>query len=200
MRERHWTAHLRLLPGGDTDVASGLLGSAVLFGIVFVVCAIPALAFYRRFVWGPLVPLAMAGALPSAVVGLWTGLRVLRSKPIGIEEAAACARLNRVYYGDQTPRVPLDAQVVSVRPRQIPLRLKDGRTLALFFRADEEKEQLLQVAETLAAHPGLELEDYVAEIARPVAEALLPDPEGVVDHLRRKLGPDGVVVTRGELR
>ena len=48
MRERHWTAHLRLLPGGDTDVASGLLGSAVLFGIVFVVCAIPALAFYRR--------------------------------------------------------------------------------------------------------------------------------------------------------
>ena len=117
-----------------------------------------------------------------------------------MEEAAACARLNRVYYGDQTPRVPLDAQVVSVRPRQIPLRLKDGRTLALFFRADEEKEQLLQVAETLAAHPGLELEDYVAEIARPVAEMLLPDPEGVVDHLRRKLSPDGVVVTRGELR
>ncbi|MGE0712639.1 MAG: hypothetical protein AB7N76_03425 [Planctomycetota bacterium] len=200
MRERPWTSHLRLLPGGDSDTASALVGTAVIFGLLFLLGLLPAFVLSRRYLWGPILPIGVAGALPSAVIGLWTGLRVLRSKPLGVEEAAALPRLHRVYFGDQTPRVPRDAVVVPVLPRQVPLALADGRELVLWFRADEQHGALLELGKVLAEGPEAELEGYVARVAAPLAQELLPDPEGVTAHLRARFTPCGIAVVRGEVR
>jgi hypothetical protein len=200
MRERHWTAHLRLLPGGDTDVASGLLGSGLVWGAIFCVAGFVVLLVHRRFLWGPILPIAVVAAVPTMVIGLWTGLRVVRSKPIEVEEAAALPRLNRAYFGEQTPRVPSDALVVSIRPRQLPLELADGRRLVLWFRAEEEQRALIALAVALQSRPGLSLEDYVASVAEPLAKELLPDPQRVTEHLRGRFQDEGIVVTKGELR
>ncbi len=153
MRERHWSAYLRLLPGGDNDVSSALAASGILYVFLFLVTLGPSY-YYARTMAPPgfdaLLPLIGAGALPALVIAAWTGLRVQRTQPIAPDEVAASPSDDRTWRGDRVARVPKDAHVVSTGPRYFVIELADGSRRRLWYRAGQEERQLLRLARALA--------------------------------------------------
>lgn len=227
MRQRHWSAYLRLLPGGDNDVTSALTASGILYALLFLVVLAPAFHYARLISFGGafdvLLPVVAAGATPALVLAAWTGLRVRNTQPIGPDEVAASSEDDRTWRGDEVPRVPNDAFVVSTGPRYLALELADGSSRRLWYRAGQEERQLIRLARSARpvrsplgfddlgrtdAPPGVperraaqerSLEDLVRERIGDLPSRLLPDPEGVEECLRRRLDEVGVVLTRSEV-
>lgn len=154
MRERHWSAYLRLLPGGDNDVSSALAASGILYVMLFLVTLGPSY-YYARSMAPPgfdaILPLVGAGALPALVIAAWTGLRVQRTQPIAPDEVAASPTNDRTWRGDRIARVPKDAHVVSTGPRFFVIELADGSRRRLWYRAGQEERQLLRLARALTS-------------------------------------------------
>lgn len=199
--DRPWTQHLRMLPGGDADVASALIATGILYLVLLGVGSI-ASYFVTRAVsmdFGPISWFSLANSLPCTAIALWTGVRVRSSKHIGREEAAADLIRRRVFYGDEVARVPKDAVVFSVRPRQVTVTMADERPLVLFFRVNSDPEDVLALGGVLKYEPGLAVEDWVHREAQRTVGELLPDPTGCKDALTTLLLPHGIVVTRAEL-
>jgi hypothetical protein len=153
MRERHWSAYLRLLPGGDNDVSSAVAASGILYVLLFLITLGPSY-YYARTMAPPgfdaILPLVGAGALPALVLAAWTGLRVQRTQPIAPDEVAASPSDDRTWRGDRIARVPKDAHVVSTGPRYFVVELADGSRRRLWYRAGQEERQLLRLARALA--------------------------------------------------
>jgi hypothetical protein len=201
VESRSWTQHLRLLPGGDADVASALIASGILYVVFLVIGWIAASLFVNSIQvdLGPIGPLSLGNTLPCAVIAMWTGLRVRGTKHIGVEEAAADLKRKRVFYGDEVARVPNAAVVFSIRPRQVTVAMADERALTLFFRVNSDPEDLLTLGRVLSRHPGLAVEDWVHEEAKLTVADMLPDPDGIREAMTSKLLPKGIVVTRVEV-
>ena len=197
--ERSWTHHLRMLPGGDSDITSAIVATGLLY--LFLLLVGLGGALFITDVWGvfgvgPFQTFSMANALPCVVIAVWTGIRVRTTKHVALDEAAADLKRKRVYYGDEVGRVPNDAIVFSVRPRQVTTKMADGRPLTIFYRVNADPEDLLTLGRTLRRHPGLATEDYVHEQLQAAAAELLPDPKGIRESLTSKLLPKGIVITR----
>lgn len=201
MEGRSWTQHLRLLPGGDADVASALIASGILYLVLLCVGGIAAsLVMSAVHVdFGPIGGFSLANTVPCVVIAVWTGIRVRTTKHIALDEAAADLKRKRVFYGDEVARVPKAAVVFSIRPRQIRVEMADGRPLTLFFRVNADPEDLLTLGRTLKRHPGLAVEDWVHEMASTTVAEFLPDPAGIREAMTTKLLPKGIVVTRAEV-
>ncbi len=202
LEHRPWTHHLRLLPGGEADVASGVVATAVVFGGLLYLELIVSMVVLEmvRLRLDPLVALSMFGAFPCAVLALWIAIRIQTTQPIALDEAAAWPARERVYYGDELPRVPTAARIVSLRPRRVTLRLIDGRPFVLTFRANDDPDDLLALARALAAAGAeADLEALVRAKVEALVGELLPDLDGIREALAAELLPLGVVVTRGEV-
>lgn len=202
--QRHWTHNLRLLPGGESNVASALATTAVIYVCCLMPGGIMALVVHE---WakdagadlGFGSGFSITNALPCLVISLWTGLRVRNSKPIEVDEVAVDVLRRRVFFGDELGRVPRTAFVAPARPRQLLAKLLDGRSVTVFYRINTDVEDLSRLAKTLSKRPGLLVEDWVHEQVTEVAKVLLPDPEGLREALRDDLLPRGIVVTRVEV-
>ncbi len=201
MEERKWTQHLRMLPGGDSDITSAIIATGLLYLVLLGVGGIVAVIVTENvtFDFGPIGGFSIANSVPCVVIAAWTGFRVRSSKHIGHGEAAADLKRKRVYYGDEVARVPKSAVVFSVRPRQVTIPMADERDVTLFFRVNSDPEDLLTLGRTLRRHPGLATEDYVHQVAEKVVSELLPDPDGVKEAMTNKLLAKGIVITRAEL-
>lgn len=201
LEHRPWTHHLRLLPGGEADAASGVVGTVVVFGgLVYVeLIALKVLLDVSRTRLDPLLALSLVGAFPCAVIALWLAIRIQTTQPIALDEAAAWPAREKVYYGDELPRVPRAARIVSLRPRRVTLRLIDERPFVLTFRANDDPDDLLALACALLAAGETDLEALVRAKVEGLAGELLPDIEGIREALAAELLPLGVVVTRGEV-
>lgn len=199
--ERSWTQHLRMLPGGDSDVTSAIIATGLLYVILGLIGLGIGEAVVRSisFDFGPMGSLSVANSLPCLVIAVWTGIRVRTTKHIGIDEAAVDLKRKRVFYGDEVARVPSAAVVFSVRPRQATVSMADDRRVTLFFRVNSDPEDLITLGRTLRRHPGLATEDYVHQVAEKVVADLLPDPDGVKDAMTNKLLSKGIVITRAEV-
>ncbi|MBL4845421.1 MAG: hypothetical protein JKY65_07845 [Planctomycetes bacterium] len=152
MRDRHWSAYLRLLPGGDNDITSALAASGILYVLLFLVTLGPSYHYARTMAppgFEELLPLIGAGALPALVLAAWTGLRVHRTQAIQPDEVAASTEDDRTWRGDTIARVPKTAQIVSTGPRYLVVDLADGSRRRLWYRAGQEERQLLRLARSL---------------------------------------------------
>lgn len=202
MRERHWTAYLRLLPGGDNDVSSALAASGILYVLLFLVTLGPSY-YYARTMAPPgfdaLLPLVGAGALPALVLAAWTGVRIQRSQPIQAGEVAASPTNDRTWRGDQVVRVPKDAHVVSTGPRYLVVELADGSQRRLWYRAGQEERQLLRLARSLAKRAKAKTRNkkepgggQIAGPAGPALETAEAEPRPVAEQLEAEgLEADG---------
>ncbi len=196
---RPWTHHLRLLPGGDADVGSALVVTLVVYVLLLFVGLLLAIPFRRALPdAGGFTAIGLANALPCAAIALWTGLRVWRTQPIGLDEAAAWPARERVFYGGEVPRVPLEARVVPLRPRRATVAVAGDRRVQLTFRVNDEPVDLLALAAALGGEDR-DVEALVLERLQPACGELLPDVEGVRQVAGRTLLPLGLIVTRGEL-
>lgn len=200
---RPWTQHLRLLPGGDANLASALATTLTLYVIFAFMGFIAALAL--RDALGPLSDLggievfSLANALPCFVVSVWTGLRVRATKPLATDEAAVDIEHRRVYFGDEIGRVPHASVTFSTKPRQVTTKMADGRGLTAFFRVNGDPDDLVALAREMREHPGLAVEDFVHGALERLCKELLPDPQGIREALADELLRRGVVVTRMEV-
>lgn len=202
MRKRRLRHHLRLLPGGDSDVSSALVGTGLLYVVLLAVggSLVALLDRHLPSGIGAFSGFGLASAVPCLVIALWTGLRIQRSKHIAVDEAAVDMELRRVFYGDEITRVPRRALVVPTRPRRIEGQMKDGRRVAVYFRVNSDPEDLLALGEALQPRAeAATLEELVDELATPLVAQLVPDPEGVREALGRQMLERGVVVTRTEV-
>lgn len=202
-QRRSWVQHLRLLPGGDGDAVSALVATAILYVVLLGVGGVLSAVLFKGFQAAGdatfLTGFSLANALPCMVIALWTGYRIHSTKPIAVDEAAADLGRRRVYFGDEVPRVPNEAVVLSIRPRQVTIELADERKMTLFFRVNGDPDDVLALARILQREPALELETYVRQRAQETAGELLPDPDGVREALIDALLKRGVVVTRTEV-
>src|SRR5690606_34091007 len=147
---RPWSHQLRLLPGGEADVASAVIGTSVLAFILWWFGFTLALALQSSLPGGGGFPaFGLACAFPCAVVAAWVVVRVHRTQPISLEDAAAWPERGKVYFGDELPRVPTPARIIPLRPRRVTLRLIDGRPFVLTFRANDDPDDLLALARAL---------------------------------------------------
>lgn len=198
---RTWLLHLRLLPGGDVDLWTALAVSAALAFCLGLVGLIGGLVL-RESVGGQLGPLSVLSAgtgLPAAVLLGWTGLRVARSRPLGADEAGVDLRRKRVFFPEDAVRVPAQAVLVALRPRQVQVQLADGRWLRLVFRANGDPGDLLRLGSLLRrGEASLTVEEWVEAQAREFVRDTLPDPQAIGEALRERLLEQGVVVTRSE--
>ena len=90
---RHWTSHLRLLPGGDSDPAVGLgvslllYGVSLIFGLIFGLVASSQIAMNDpNLAW--VSSLSVANALPAALLGFWILRRLRSTQPIDADVVA----------------------------------------------------------------------------------------------------------------
>ncbi|RMG16952.1 MAG: hypothetical protein D6731_04975 [Planctomycetota bacterium] len=199
MGRRSWTHHLRLLPGGDSDVASGIVATALLYLGLLVVGLIGSALAVRSlggFSFGPLRLFSLANAFPCLVIAGWTGWRIQRTKHIEEDQVAVDLERRRVYFGDEVGRVPKGAVVFSVTPRQVRVALADGRPATVYYRVNADPDDLLVLGRTLRRHAGLATEDYVHSVVSRLAGEILPDPQGLRDAAGRELLAKGIVVTR----
>jgi hypothetical protein len=198
--ERPLWHHLRLLPGGDTSIGAAITTTLTIGGLFFFVGLIVGAILIHEVKAdvGNASVLTIATALPFGLISLWTGLRVRTTKPIATDEAGVEMRSRRVYYGDEVGRVPVDAVVVSTKPRQVRVTIKDGRALTIFFRVNGDPDDLVGLAEIMSKHDGLEVEDWVHARLKALADDLLPDPDAIKEALADELLRRGVVVTRCE--
>jgi hypothetical protein len=202
--QRHWSHHLRLLPGGEQNVAAALATTAVVY-----ICSLIPGGFITGLVYamakdagadlGVVSWFSILNAFPCLVVSAWTGLRVRTSKPIEVDEVAVDVLRRRVFFGDEVGRVPRTAFVAPARPRQLLARIQDGRSVTVSYRINTDVEDLSRLARTLSKRQGLLVEDWVHEQVNEVAKALLPDPDGLREALRDDLLPRGIVITRVEV-
>ena len=204
-RRAAWLLHLRLLPGGDADLMTGLVVSGTLaiffalFGLIGGLALRDATAEL-----GFVTVLGSATGVPAALLVTWTGVRIARSKPLGVDEAGVDLGRKRVFFPEDAVRVPQAAVLIALRPRQVQVPLADGRGLRLFFRANADPDDLLRLARNLrsaAPAPGEEpgLEDWVESRAREEVEGVLPDPGAIAETLGEELLEEGVVVVRHEV-
>jgi len=200
MHGRPWYHHLRLLPGGDSDVWSAIIATGLLYVVLLIPGGILAAVLHTSLgsEVGPFSGMGLANGVPCMVIAMWTGLRVRGSKPIDVDEAAADLKRRRVYYGDEVARVPNDAVVFSIKPRQVSAEMADGRRLTLFFRVNSDPEDLLGLGRALKRHAGLAVEDYVHSHVESKVKELLPDPQGIRDAMTEELLRRGIVITRAE--
>lgn len=200
---RTWLLHLRLLPGGDSDLWTGLAVSLAL-GLFLGLVGLIAAAILHESMKGS-VDLGMGGvfssamALPAGVLAAWVGVRVARSKVLPQDEAGVDLAARRVFFWEEAVRVPSDAVLVALRPRQAQVTLLDGRPLRLFFRANADPGDLLRLARVLRRAGDLPLEDWVDGVAREFVKETLPDPDGIKEGLGKELLASGVVLTRVEV-
>lgn len=198
MRERHWSAYLRLLPGGDNDVSSALAASGILYVLLFLVTLGPSY-YYARTMAPPgldaILPLVGAGALPALVIAAWTGLRVQKTQPIAPDEVAASPSDDRTWRGDRIARVPQDAHVVSTGPRYFVIELADGSRRRLWYRAGQEERQLLRLARALAKRAKTRAkreQRRAAPVAGPSGPSgPVPEPDAGASVEERGLEADG---------
>jgi len=180
MRERHWSAYLRLLPGGDNDVSSAVAASGILYVFLFLVTLGPGF-YYARTMAPPgfdaLLPFLGAGALPALVIAAWTGFRIQRTQAIAVDEVAASPSDDRTWRGDRVVRVPKDAHVVSTGPRYFVIELADGSRRRLWYRAGQEERQLLRLARALAKRAKERKRATERAEAGPVAGPSGPAPQ-----------------------
>jgi len=198
--DRSWTHHLRLLPGGDADTSSAVLSTLALYFVLGILGLITGGLVHDGFPseLQVVAVIGMGNALPLAVIGGWTAVRIRGSKAIASDQAAADLDNRRVFYGDEVARVPRRARVFSIRPRQLTAELADGRSLRLFYRVNADPDDLVALARALRDDPDLSVEDYVARYVRETAADMLPDPEGVREAVAHDLLKKGVVITRAE--
>jgi hypothetical protein len=202
---RPWWHQVRLLPGGDQGVATAIVVTGAIYLLFLFMGWLAAFIFMQKAgissddfgVAGG--SFAVGNGLPLLIIVGWTGLRVRLSQPIERDEAAADLAGRRVFFGDETPRVPRGAYVVSTRPRQVSARMQDGRAMTIFFRVNTDPEDLLRLGHVMRGTPGLEVEDWVHQKLSARATELLPDPDGIKDALVTELLPRGIVITRVEV-
>lgn len=200
---RPWTQHLRMLPGGDANIASALATTITIY-VIFLVVGMIATAILRDAVgpladFGGLEIFSLGNAVPCFVVSVWTGIRVRSTKPIALDEAAVDIEHRRVYFGDEIGRVPLDSVSFSTKPRQVTTKMADGRGLTTFFRVNGDPDDLVALAREMRLHPGLAVEDFVHGALERLCKELLPDPQGIREALCDELLRRGIVVTRIEV-
>jgi hypothetical protein len=201
MGSRSWTHHLRLLPGGDSDLTSALVTTCLVYLVLLLPGLIAALALESTLSSsGVFSRLSVANGVPWAVIGVWTGLRVRSSRWISPDEAAVDLDRRRVFYGDEVGRVPARARVFSIRSRQATTTLADGRRLVVLFRVNADPDDLVALAR--ATREGWDgegtVEALVDEHLRAVPE-MLPDVDGIETVLRRTLLKKGILLSRVEL-
>jgi len=198
-----WLLHVRLLPGGDTDLWTAVMASGALAFVLWMVGGVIALIFHQmlrgRVDLGPAGVFSMSMSLPAGVLALWVGVRVARSKVLPQDEAGVDLRARRVFFWEDAVRVPLHAVLVPVKPRQVQVTLSDGRPLRLFFRANTVPDDMILLARQLRRAGDLALEDWVDQLARAYAKDTLPDPDGIKEGLGKELLEKGVILTRVEL-
>ena len=117
---RHWTSHLRLLPGGDSDPAVGLgvslllYGVSLIFGLIFGLVASSQIAMNDpNLAW--VSSLSVANALPAALLGFWILRRLRSTQPIDADVVAVDLRRRRLYPGDEVGRAPQGALLLPAR-------------------------------------------------------------------------------------
>lgn len=197
---RHWTSHLRLLPGGDSDPAVGLgvslllYGVSLIFGLIFGLVASSQIAMNDpNLAW--VSSLSVANALPAALLGFWILRRLRSTQPIDADVVAVDLRRRRLYPGDEVGRAPQGALLLPARPRQAHTELADGTTLKLLYRVNRDPDELLRLARLLEAK-GQSLEDWVREYLAVTVPGLLPDPAGVEAGLSAELLRHGILLTQ----
>jgi hypothetical protein len=199
---RPWTHHLRLLPGGDANIASAVATTITLYVIFGFIGLITGLILVDQFrLSGELEGVgvfSITNAIPCFIIFSWMGLRVRATKPIAVDEAAVDIDRRRVYFGDEVGRVPTASVTFSIRPRQVSATMSDGRPLTVFFRVNGDPEDLIALAREMKSWPDLPVEDYVHSVLVRLTKELLPDPAGLREALADDLLRRGIVITRVE--
>ena len=192
--ERPLILHLRVLPGGDSNIG------VALFKTLFIYAGLLIFAFVALLILGAKTPLefASANALPCAVIALWTAWRVHRSQPIATNQVGVDPAKNRVWLGSDVFRVPGRALVLPLSPRRWSGPLQDGRTLTVAYRLDPDPRDVIALGRNLAQEE-LDLPGYVEGVLAGYGRSLLPDPAGVLEVARNELLQLGVILTYGEV-